>query len=127
HRNLAANSELMRAWNMPWLTRGDPELETLMLTALPLYHIYALSCCFLLSMRMGSTSYIIRNPRDTALIVETLAREKFHLLWGVNSTYASILQNPKSAAIDFSALRISIGGGSAIQRATALAWHRLTG
>ena len=127
HRNIRADSEMMRVWLEPSLRRSSGEAQLVMISALPLYHIYALNCCCILSVLMGAHSVLIRNPRDIDGLIDRLAETEFHLIWGVNALYASIINHERARSIDFSHLAISVGGGSAMQPATAEAWKRLSG
>ena len=96
-------------------------------TALPLYHIFALTACCLLGMRIGAMCLLIPNPRDIPGFVKELAKYEFHMLPAVNTLYNALLNNPDFAKLDFSALKAANGGGMAVQRAVAERFFKLTG
>ncbi len=127
HRNLASASEILRVWLEPWCKEGHVDRHLLMVAALPLYHIYALMCCCVLNLRFGATALLIRDARDIDGLVKTISNSGANILWGVNATFSAILNHPHAAAIDFTQLRLSVGGGAAMQSATAQAWRELTG
>lgn len=127
HRNLAANSEFLRVWLQPWCMKDLGDRQLVMIAALPLYHIYALMCCLVLSVRLGSAALLIRNARNIDALIDDIKDARFHILWGVNATYASLVHHARAQEIDFSSLRLSCGGGSAMQAPIAQAWRRLSG
>lgn len=95
--------------------------------ALPLYHIFALTVCFLMAMRTGGVNLLIPNPRDMPGFVEELMKYQVNLIPGVNTLFNGLLHAPGFDQVDFSMLKISIGGGAATQRAVAAAWLKTTG
>ena len=95
--------------------------------ALPLYHIYALTACFMLGARLGMLNLLIPNPRDIPGFIRVLAGHKVHLFPAVNTLFNSLLDDPAFASLDFSELLISNGGGMAVQQATAQRWLAVTG
>lgn len=127
HRNVVANVLQMEAWLQPALNDGKPVEGFTIVTALPLYHIFALSVCSLLGMRIGAMCLLIPNPRDIPGFVKELAKYKFHMLPGVNTLYNGLLNNPEFAKLDFSGLKAANGGGMAVQRAVAERFFKVTG
>ncbi|MGT2477761.1 AMP-binding protein [Methylobacterium oryzae CBMB20] len=96
-------------------------------TALPLYHIFALTACFFQFMRSGGSCLLIPNPRDCDGMVKTLSRTRFTHLMGVNTLFNVLINHPKIGTVDFSNLDFVVGGGTAVQRAVAERWKALTG
>ncbi|PLR35410.1 long-chain-fatty-acid--CoA ligase FadD [Chimaeribacter californicus] len=123
HRNMQANLEQSKAAYAPLLRAG----HELVVTALPLYHIFALTVNCLLFIERGGSNLLITNPRDISGLVKELAKYPFTALTGVNTLYNALLNNPEFQALDFSTLRLSVGGGMAVQRAVAEKWEKLTG
>jgi long-chain acyl-CoA synthetase len=123
HANLAANVAQTLGWIGGLLRPGE---ETV-ITALPLYHIFALTANLLVFMALGGCNVLIANPRDVAGLVKTLRRTRFSAITGVNTLYAALLAHPEFAKVDFSALKLAVAGGMALQRAVAERWQRLTG
>jgi long-chain acyl-CoA synthetase len=127
HRNVIANVLQSEAWLRPALEKA-PRIEHLTIVcALPLYHIFALTACCLLGMRTGGMNILIPNPRDMKAFIRDLAKYPFNMLPGVNTLYNGLVNNPEFAKLDFSGLRISNGGGMAVQKAVADKWFKLTG
>jgi long-chain acyl-CoA synthetase len=122
HGNIIANLLQMRAW-MPVLEDGK---ETIV-TALPLYHIFALTVNCLLFLSIGARNVLITNPRDLPGFVKELARQKFTAFTGVNTLFNGLLNTPGFEAVDFSGLKLTIGGGAAVQQAVADKWRAVTG
>jgi long-chain acyl-CoA synthetase len=123
HGNMVANVEQATAWMGPYLTNGE---ETV-ITALPLYHIFALTANCFAFVRIGGLNYLITNPRDMPGFVRELAKIRFTGITGVNTLFNGLLHTPGFADIDFSALKMSIGGGTAVQASVAEKWHEITG
>ena len=126
HRNVVANLMQVDAWFRPKLA----ELGTAPLTvvcALPLYHIFALTICALFGAHMGAMNLLIPNPRDIPGFVRTLAKHRFHMFPAVNTLFNALANDADFARLDFSGLRVSNGGGMAVQQATAEKWFRVTG
>ncbi|MDU6411895.1 MAG: long-chain-fatty-acid--CoA ligase FadD [Yersiniaceae bacterium] len=123
HRNMQANLEQTKAAYSPLLRAG----HELVVTALPLYHIFALTVNCLLFIELGGSNLLITNPRDIGGLVKELAKYPFTALTGVNTLYNALLNNAEFRALDFSTLRLSVGGGMAVQRAVAEKWEQLTG
>jgi len=129
HANVHANVLQCEAW-LEWsfARKGDPpNYQHVMVTALPLYHILALTCCCLFMMRVGAKCLLIANPRDIAGFVKTLRTSRFTMMSGVNTLYNALLNNPDFRTVDFSNLRFAVSGGMATQAAVAKAWKVLTG
>src|SRR3954468_13238342 len=127
HRNIVANMLQNDAWLQPALQKG-PKIEQLfVLTALPLYHIFALTACFLLAMRAGGVCLLIPNPRDIPNLIKELIKYKVNFFPAVNTLYNELLNNPDFGKIDFSMLKSANAGGMAVQRAVAERWLKATG
>jgi long-chain acyl-CoA synthetase len=124
HRNMLANMEMLVAWTFFKL---DKPGEEIIITALPLYHIFALTFNFFGPMRYGAKSVLVTNPRDMDGFVAELKRHKFSVISGVNTLFNGLLNNPGFASCDFSHLKISLGGGMAVQDAVAEKWEKVTG
>ena len=127
HRNLIANTLQSAVWHRPGVADlpEDQPLETV--TALPLYHIYALTVCALLTMHAGGLSLLIPNPRDIPGFIRALRGRRFNIFPGVNTLFNALANHPDFAKLDFSSLRIASGGGMAVQAAVAERWFRVTG
>lgn len=123
HRNLVANMLQASEWIGPLARPGQ---ETIV-TALPLYHIFALTANGLVFMRLGAKNILITNPRDMPGFVKELKREPFTAITGVNTLFNGLLNTPGFSEIDFSPLRLTLGGGMAVQRAVAERWKKVTG
>ena len=127
HRNIIANVLQNEAWLQPALKKGVQVERMTIVTALPLYHIFALTACCLLGMRIGAMCLLIPNPRDIPGFVKELAKYKFNMLPAVNTLYNGLLNNPEFAKLDFTWLKAANGGGMAVQRAVADRFIKLTG
>jgi long-chain acyl-CoA synthetase len=125
HRNVIANVLQEEAWFGPQLGRIDGQPR--FVCALPLYHIYALTVCALLSMRVGGMNLLIPNPRDIPGFVKELRGKHIHVFPAVNTLYNALLNNPEFAQLDLSDLRICPGGGMAVQKTVADKWLARTG
>ena len=122
HRNLVANMEQVAAW-----TAGDlHEGKEVIFQPLPLYHIFALNTS-LVYMKIGCESVLIANPRDLDGFVKALSSRRWSVLTGVNTLFNSLLNHPEFAKIDFSNMKLTVGGGMAVQRAVAERWKKVTG
>jgi long-chain acyl-CoA synthetase len=127
HRNILANVLQNDAWLQPAL-RKPPQVDQLFIVcALPLYHIFALTACFLLGMRAGGVNLLIPNPRDMPGFIKELMKYQVNCFPAVNTLYNGLLNSPGFDQVDFSKLKISNGGGMAVQRAVAEAWEKRTG
>ncbi|WP_419830379.1 AMP-binding protein [Methylobacterium sp.] len=123
HRNIMANVEQSQVW----FNSKDPSILRCAVTALPLYHIFALTACFFQFMRNGGSCLLIPNPRDCDGMVKTLSRHRFTCLMGVNTLFNVLINHPKIGTVDFSNLDFVVGGGTAVQRPVAERWKALTG
>lgn len=123
HRNLIANMQQASAW----IGTGMREGEEIIVTALPLYHIFALTANCLTFMKLGGHNHLITNPRDMAGFVATLGRIRYTSMTGVNTLFNGLLNTPGFDKLDFSSLRMTLGGGMAVQRAVAERWKKVTG
>ena len=127
HRNLVANLLQAEAWYQPALERVPSGEQIVTVCALPLDHIFGFNTNMMLSMRMGGCNLLIANPRDIAGLMKELSRQRFHSLPAVNTLFTAIAHHPDFDKVDWSALVISIGGGMAVQSATAKLWLEKTG
>ena len=124
HRNLIAHNMIIHQWFQPYLKRGKDDV---MITALPMYHIFALSVNGILMYANGVKSILITNPKDIPGFVKELRKQRFTILTGVNTLFNGLLNNPDFGKCDFSQLHGAIGGGMAVQDAVADRWEKLTG
>jgi long-chain acyl-CoA synthetase len=124
HRNLVANVLQAEAWVKPSL---KPDERIVSITALPLYHIFALTANSFTMLRLGAHNVMIPNPRDFAAFVRELAEHRYTFFFGVNTLFNALLHTPGFDRLDFSTLRVSLGGGMAVQRTVAEHWKRVTG
>ncbi|MCS6807855.1 MAG: AMP-binding protein [Bacteroidota bacterium] len=124
HRNILSNMEMLVAWMFPKLKNPGEEI---IITALPLYHIFALTFNFFGPMRYGAKNVLITNPRDMDAFVEELKKHKFTVISGVNTLFNGLLNHPEFTKCDFSRLNITLGGGMAVQDAVAEKWEKVTG
>jgi long-chain acyl-CoA synthetase len=127
HRNVVANVLQNEAWLQPALAKGKPVDQMAIVTALPLYHIFALTACALLGMRIGGRCLLIANPRDIPGFIKDLSKHSFNMLPAVNTLYNGLLNHPDFAKLDFSGLKAANGGGMAVQRAVAEKFFKVTG
>lgn len=123
HGNIIANLQQAHAWIGPHVRDGQ---ETI-ITALPLYHIFSLTANCLTFFKLGAINVLITNPRDIPGLVKELAKHRFTAITGVNTLFNALLNNPDFARLDFSALKIALGGGMAVQQAVADRWKQATG
>jgi len=123
HRNILANIEQSAAWLVPGL-KGEPAV---IITALPLYHIFSLTVNCLLMMKIGGLNVLITNPRDVPGFVKELAKHRYNIITGVNTLFNAFLHNDAFLKLDFSHVRICVGGGMAVQKAVADKWKEVTG
>jgi long-chain acyl-CoA synthetase len=127
HRNIVANVLQNDAWLQPAMA-APPHIDQLMIVcALPLYHIFALTACYLLAVRAGGCNLLIPNPRDIAGFVKELAKYQVNSFPAVNTLYNGLMHHPDFRKLDFSKLKISNGGGMAVQRPVAEQWKTVTG
>jgi long-chain acyl-CoA synthetase len=114
------------AWLQPALGKGEGPEQLTIVTALPLYHIYALGVCALLGMYIGARCLLIPNPRDIPGFIKELGKHEFHVLPAVNTLYNALLNHPDFAKLELKTLRVANGGGMAVQRAVAERFFKLT-
>jgi long-chain acyl-CoA synthetase len=127
HRNVIANVLQTEAWSEPSMTRPPLVEQFTVVCALPLYHIFALTICAMWGMRAGALNILIPNPRDIGGFIKELAKYRINMLPAVNTLYNALVNHPDFAALDFSGLKISNGGGMAVQQAVNDKWKALTG
>ncbi|MGY0612431.1 MULTISPECIES: long-chain fatty acid--CoA ligase [unclassified Luteimonas] len=123
HRNLVANMQQASAWVSKQAKPG----QEVIVTALPLYHIFALTANGLVFTKFGAKNILITNPRDMPGFVKELKREPFTAITGVNTLFNGLLNTPGFEDVDFSQLRLTLGGGMAVQRSVAERWKKATG
>ena len=123
HRNLVANMQQASAW----IGKDVREGEEIIITALPLYHIFALTSNCLVFMKFGGLNVLVTNPRDMPGFVKELGKVRFTAITGVNTLFNGLLNTPGFADLDFSSLNLALGGGMAVQRAVAERWKKVTG
>jgi long-chain acyl-CoA synthetase len=126
HRNVVANILQSEAWFKPMLDRVDGQALTVV-CALPLYHIFALTICYLMGARLGMMNLLIPNPRDIPGFVKSLRSYRVNMFPAVNTLFNALANEAEFARLDFSGLVVSNGGGMAVQRATAEKWLKITG
>jgi long-chain acyl-CoA synthetase len=123
HGNIVANMQQISAWMKPKLK----EKEETVITALPLYHIFALTVNCLSMLKIGAHNVLITNPRDMPAFCKEMSRHKFSVFLGVNTLFNALLNQEAFKKLDFSALKVSVGGGMAVQKAVAEKWKKVTG
>jgi long-chain acyl-CoA synthetase len=123
HRNLVANTEQYKAF-MPDAVRPGEEV---VVTALPLYHVFALMVNFITYYSVGAENWLVPNPRDMSGFINILREARCTIFTGVNTLYAGLLMHPEIGTVDFSRLRAAIGGGAAVLPTTSARWKALTG
>jgi long-chain acyl-CoA synthetase len=127
HRNLVANILQAEAWYQPALKKIPAGEQVVTICALPIYHIFGFNTNMMLAMRMGGSNILIANPRDLPAVFKQLRGEKFHSFPAVNTLFNAMANHPDFASVDWSGLVISVGGGMAVQSATAKLWLEKTG
>ena len=123
HGNIVANMQQISAWMKPRLV----ESQEIVITALPLYHIFALTVNCLAMLKIGAHNVLITNPRDMKAFIGDLAKKRFTVMTGVNTLFNGLLNQEAFGKLDFSGLKIAVGGGMAVQKATAEKWKSVTG
>src|SRR5690554_194626 len=123
HANILANMQQISAWMKPRLR----EREETVITALPLYHIFALTVNCLSMLKIGAHNVLITNPKDMPAFCKEMSKHKFSVFLGVNTLFNALVNNEAFQKLDFSALKVSVGGGMAVQNAVAEKWERVTG
>ncbi|WP_144394067.1 AMP-binding protein [Pleionea sediminis] len=123
HRNMVANILQASAWLKPLIKDG----EEIVITALPLYHIFSLTANCMTFMKFGGMNVLITNPRDMKGFVKELSGFKFSAITGVNTLFNGLLNTEGFDKLDFSSLKMTLGGGMAVQEAVAKRWQKVTG
>jgi long-chain acyl-CoA synthetase len=123
HRNIVANLLQSKAWVGPYL--GDE--QQIVITPLPLYHIFSLTANCLVFMTLGAQNVLIPNPRDIPGFVKEMGKYRFTGLTGVNTLFNALLNNAEFGKLDFSSMKMALGGGMAVQQAVAERWKKVTG
>ncbi|MFQ5754719.1 MAG: long-chain-fatty-acid--CoA ligase [Acidiferrobacterales bacterium] len=123
HGNMVANLQQASAWVGPSMDEG----VEVVITALPLYHIFSLTVNCLVFLKIGAHNVLITNPRDFPAFVKELKKVKFSVITGVNTLFNALLHTPGFDEVDFSRLKLTLGGGMQVQRAVAEAWQAVTG
>jgi len=124
HRNIISNVECQHEWMKPG---GIPDGEGIIVAALPLYHVYALTTNALASLKAGSMNLLITNPRDLNAFIDDLKKYKITAFTGVNTLYNGLLNHPRIGEVDWSHLKVTSAGGMALQTSVAERWTKLTG
>jgi long-chain acyl-CoA synthetase len=127
HRNLVANVLQSEAWYQPALKEIPAGEQITTICALPIYHIFGFNTNMMLGLRMGGCNILIANPRDIPALLKDLSRERFHSLPAVNTLFTALANHPDFDKVDWSHLKIAVGGGMAVQQATARLWLEKTG
>lgn len=123
HGNIIANLQQAHAWVRPWLHDG----QEIIITALPLYHIFSLTANCLTFFKLGASNILITNPKDIPGFVKELGKHRFTAITGVNTLFNALLNHPDFGKLNFTGLRVSLGGGMAVQHAVAERWKQMTG
>ncbi len=127
HRNIIANVLQSEAWNAPVMNKVPQGEQPTAICALPLYHIFAFTVNMMLSMRTGGKTILIPNPRDLKAVLKELTRHTFHSFPAVNTLFNGLANHPDFKTVDWSHLKVSVGGGMAVQGAVAKLWLEKTG
>ncbi|MDH5204722.1 MAG: long-chain-fatty-acid--CoA ligase [Hylemonella sp.] len=127
HRNVIANVLQSQAWNEPVMKKVPQGEQITAVCALPLYHIFAFTVGMMLSMRTGGQLILIPNPRDLKTTLKELSKQRFHSFPAVNTLFNGLAHHPDFGTVDWSHLKISIGGGMAVQSSVAKLWFEKTG
>jgi len=127
HRNLVANILQSEAWYQPALKKVPPGEQIVTVCALPIYHIFGFNTNLMLAMRMGGCNILIPNPRDIPAVLKELKGQRFHSFPAVNTLFSALARHADFNTVDWSHLVISVGGGMAVQSATAKLWLEKTG
>ena len=127
HKNIIANVLQSEAWNEPAMKKVPAGEQPTSICALPLYHIFAFTVNMMLSMRTGGKTVLIPNPRDLKATLKELSRHRFHSLPAVNTLFNGLANHPDFDTVDWSHLKVSVGGGMAVQSAVAELWLKKTG
>ncbi|MBS1680433.1 MAG: AMP-binding protein [Bacteroidetes bacterium] len=123
HRNLVAHNEMIAHWFKPIMNFSH---QGIVITALPLYHIFALSVNLTLMYHSGMKNVLITNPRDMNGFIKELKKYKFSIILGVNTLFNGMINHPLFKTLDFSEMKGAVGGGMAVQDAVAINWEKIT-
>jgi long-chain acyl-CoA synthetase len=123
HRNIVANMEQVAAWLRPSLAEG----ADVCLTPLPLYHVFSLTANAMALFKYGTHNVLITNPRDIPSVIKEMKRYRLTLMTGVNTLFNALMNHPDFSKVDFSSLKICVGGAMALQKPVAERWHKMTG
>ena len=127
HRNIIANLLQSEAWNDPVMKKVPAGEQPTSVCALPLYHIFAFTVNMMLGLRVGGKTILIPNPRDLPAVLKELSKHRFHSFPAVNTLFNGLANHPDFATVDWSHLKVSVGGGMAVQGAVAQRWLEKTG
>ena len=127
HRNLIANVLQSDAWNSPAMRRIPEGVQPVSVCALPLYHIFAFTIGMMLTLRTGGKLILIPNPRDLPAVLKELSKHTIHSFPAVNTLFNGLANHPDFNKVDWSHLKVSVGGGTAVQSAVAKLWFEKTG
>ncbi|WP_234735832.1 AMP-binding protein [Tellurirhabdus bombi] len=127
HRNMIANVEGQNEWMKPGLKKNGPSEQEIIVAALPLYHVYALTCNALSALKIGALNLLITNPRDMNAFIDDLKKYKITMFTGLNTLYNGLLNHPRINEVDFSELTITSAGGMALQSSVTERWQKMTG
>ncbi|WP_302174718.1 long-chain-fatty-acid--CoA ligase [uncultured Hydrogenophaga sp.] len=127
HRNILANVLQSEAWNQPVMSRVPAGEQPTAVCALPLYHIFAFTVNMMLGMRTGGKAILIPNPRDLPAVLKELSRHTFHSFPAVSTLFGGLANHPDFGTVNWSNLKVSVGGGMAVQSGTAKLWLEKTG
>ncbi len=127
HRNVIANLLQSEAWNAPALVGMPANEQITYVCALPLYHIFAFTVNMMLGMRSGAKNILIPNPRDLPAVLKELSKHRIHMFPAVSTLFNGLANHPDFGTVDWSHLRVSLGGGMAVQSAVAKLWLDKTG
>jgi len=127
HRNVIANVLQSEAWNIPAMSTMAPGAQPVYVCALPLYHIFAFTVNMMLGMRTGGKNILIPNPRDIPAVLKELAKHKVNSFPAVNTLFNALANHPNFDTVDWSHLKVSLGGGTAVTSTVAKLWLDKTG
>lgn len=127
HRNIIANVLQSEAWNAPALSKVPAGEQPTTICALPLYHIFAFTVNMMLSLRIGGANVLIPNPRDLPAVLKELSKRRFHSFPAVNTLFNALANHPDFNTVDWSSMKLSVGGGMAVTAGTAKLWLDKTG
>ena len=127
HRNIIANVIQSEVWNAPAMKQVPEHEQPTNVCALPLYHIFAFTVNMMLSMRTGGKSILIPNPRDIPAVLKELSKHVFHTFPAVNTLFNALANHPDFGTVNWRNLKVSLGGGMAVQAAVAKLWLEKTG